>query len=51
MSKQQDRIQRAKERYADCMEAMAKQHERMREDLRFSNPANPQQWTSEAILH
>lgn len=45
----QDRLQRAKERFADCMEDMRAQHERMREDLRFSNPSNPEQWTADAI--
>ncbi len=44
----QDRLQRAKERFAACMEEMRAQHERMREDLRFSNPSNPEQWTAEA---
>lgn len=40
----QDDFQRAKERIDDAKEAERDQHERMREDLRFSNPADPQQW-------
>lgn len=40
----QDIHQRAKERYEDAKEAYRSQHERMREDLRFSNPSDPQQW-------
>lgn len=44
-----DRLQRAKDRYADACEAMREQHERIREDLRFSNPAKPEQWTKEAL--
>lgn len=45
----QDRLQRAKERFADAMEVLSEQHERIREDLRFSNPAKPEQWTTQAI--
>lgn len=44
----QDKHQRAKERYADAQEAMRDQHARMLEDLRFSNPADPQQWPDDA---
>jgi hypothetical protein len=40
----QDSHQRAKERYETAKEAMHDQHARMREDLRFSNPSDPQQW-------
>lgn len=40
----QDLHQRAKERFEDAKEAASEQHERMREDLRFSNPSDPQQW-------
>ncbi len=47
--KQQDRLQRAKERFSDAMEAMHEQHARIREDLRFSNPAKPEQWTPQAL--
>jgi hypothetical protein len=45
----QDLHQRALERYEDAKEAVRKQHERMREDLRFSNPSDPQQWPQEAL--
>jgi hypothetical protein len=45
----QDVLQQAKERYADAKEAMAEQHARMREDLAFSNPADPQQWDKDAF--
>jgi hypothetical protein len=45
----QDRHQRAKERYSDAVEAVREQYERIKEDLRFSNPAKPQQWSSEAV--
>lgn len=40
----QDLHQRAKERYEDAKDAVREQHARMREDLRFSNPSDPQQW-------
>lgn len=40
----QDLHQQAKERYADAKQAMSEQHKRMREDMAFSNPADPQQW-------
>jgi hypothetical protein len=45
----QDLLQRAKERFSDLRELMREQHERMREDLRFSNPAKPEQWSGEAV--
>lgn len=45
---QQDVHQRAKERYQDARDAVHEQHLRMQEDLRFSNPADPQQWDAEA---
>jgi hypothetical protein len=45
----QDLHQRALERYESAKEAVRKQHERMREDLRFSNPSDPQQWPQEAL--
>lgn len=41
---QQDTFQRAKERYDDAREAWRENYDRMREDVRFSNPAQPQQW-------
>src|SRR6478609_3255967 len=37
---------RAKERISDYKDVMRDEHERMREDLRFSNPSDPQQWSS-----
>lgn len=40
----QDLHQRARERFEDAREAAQEQHARMREDLRFSNPSDPQQW-------
>lgn len=39
-----DLFERAKERIEEAKEYMREQHERIREDLRFSNPADPQQW-------
>lgn len=45
----QDKHQRAKERYSDAQEAMREQHARMLEDLKFSNPADPQQWPDDAM--
>jgi hypothetical protein len=45
----QDQLQRAKETYADTKEAWRENHRRMLEDLRFSNPASPQQWSQEAL--
>lgn len=46
---QQDTLQRAKERYDDAREAWRENFERMRVDLRFSNPADPQQWHDDTI--
>lgn len=47
--KQQDQLQRAKECYADVKEAWQDNRQRMLEDLRFSNPVDPEQWEDEAI--
>lgn len=44
MKKQQDLHQRCLEGYRDAREEMREQAERIREDLRFSNPAMPEQW-------
>lgn len=44
----QDTHQRALERYRDARDYMRENHERMREDLRFSNPAAPEQWDESA---
>lgn len=40
----QDILQQAKERFQDAQDAVSEQHARFREDLRFSNPACPEQW-------
>lgn len=45
----QDTLQRIRERFADAADAMRDQHVRMREDMQFSNPADPQQWDSGAL--
>lgn len=46
---QQDSLQRAKERYADALDEMRDTHARIAEDLRFSNPAKPEQWPSDML--
>lgn len=48
MSIKQDSLVRAKEKFKDAQESVSENHARMREDLRFSNPADPQQWTDTA---
>ena len=49
MSKaEQDKHARAKKRYEDACEVWGDQHKRMREDLEFSNPADPKQWADDA---
>jgi Phage P22-like portal protein len=40
----QDPFQKARERYQDSVDAFAETRKRMVEDLKFSNPADPQQW-------
>jgi hypothetical protein len=40
----QDALQQAKERYQDAQDAVSEQNNRFREDLKFSNPACPEQW-------
>lgn len=45
----QDTHQRALERYSDARDHMRENFERMREDLRFSNPADPKQWDDGAL--
>lgn len=40
----QDILQQAKENYADAQDFVREQNVRFREDLRFSNPACPEQW-------
>lgn len=44
----QDQHQRAKERYEDACDAFRDQRVRMVEELEFSNPADPKQWTDAA---
>lgn len=43
-----DSIKEAQKLYLDAMEASSQQREQMEEDLRFSDPSDPQQW-DEAI--
>jgi hypothetical protein len=45
----QDTFQEAKERYDEAREAMRENHDRMRADLAFSNPADPQQWDPKTV--
>lgn len=45
----QDTFQEAKERYDEAREAMRENHDRMRGDLAFSNPAEPVQWDPATI--
>lgn len=40
----QDTLQAARERYTDATDAFREQRTRMVEDLKFSNPAQPEQW-------
>jgi hypothetical protein len=40
----QDTLAQAKERYQDAQDAVSDQNARFREDLKFSNPACPEQW-------
>lgn len=44
-------FERAKERIEDYKEVMREQHDRIREDLRFSNPANPEQWSATDVAN
>lgn len=44
-----DLFTRARERIDEAKELARDQHERIREDLRFSNPAKPEQWSSSAL--
>src|SRR3989304_2604729 len=44
-----DYLQEAKEAYADAKDAVREQHERIREDFRFSNPSAPEQWDGYAL--
>lgn len=42
-------LEQAKDRWKDGREAVLEQHARMREDLKFSNPADPKQWDDSAL--
>jgi hypothetical protein len=42
-------LEQAKERWKEAKEALFEQHSRMREDLNFSNPADPKQWDETAM--
>jgi hypothetical protein len=44
----QDKLQQYRERYSDFSDHFAEQRARMLEDLKFSNPADPQQWDERA---
>lgn len=37
-------LQQAREMYADALEATREQRQQIEEDMRFSDPSNPQQW-------
>ena len=39
-------VKEAKEEYTEAKEYVREQYDRIREDFRFSNPSNPQQWSS-----
>ena len=43
-----DKLQEARERYKDAVDAMRDNWARMREDLAFSNPTDPRQWPDDA---
>lgn len=43
-----DKLQEARERYKDAVDAMRENWSRMREDLAFSNPTDPRQWPDDA---
>ena len=45
----QDSLQRAKERYEDATDAFRDTRAQMLEDLKFSNPAKPEQWPADAL--
>lgn len=44
----QEQLARIRERYKDAADFMREQHQRMREDAVFSNPADPKQWDATA---
>jgi hypothetical protein len=43
-----DKHARAKKRYESALDVWGDQHKRMREDIEFSNPSDPRQWSEEA---
>lgn len=45
----QDPLQQAREHYSDAKDAVREQYERIKQDFRFSNPANPEQWDGAAV--
>lgn len=49
MAKPTELFERAKARIEECKEFNRPQHERIRGELRFSNPANPEQWAREDL--
>jgi hypothetical protein len=51
MAKKDGLFERAKERIEEAKEALRSQHERIKEDLRFSNPAAPEQWGRDDLLN
>jgi hypothetical protein len=44
-----DYLQKAKDNYRDAKEAVREQYDRIKEDFRFSNPSDPQQWDDTAV--
>ena len=51
MAKKDGLFERAKERIEEAKESLRSQHERIKEDLRFSNPAAPEQWGRDDLLN
>ena len=49
MTIKQDSHQEAVEEFEDARDDMKEQYDRMRADLRFSNPTDPKQWDKEAL--
>ena len=45
----QDTLQASKEAYKDAQDEMRDTHARIVEDLKFSNPADPQQWPTDML--
>lgn len=48
-SPQQDPHQQAMEAYSDCKDLWRETHQRMNEELEFSNPVQPAQWDKDAL--